>query len=131
MAKYNVIPNANYNNTPFFKTFNFNKIEKIIWFKHIGDYLDTGDILCEIHYDDCIFEMECKGGDYLLYKNMSLNMSFSNILSIFGKKDEDIQSIFTKHKEDLKNYDTSNDPNFTKKFLIKNICSEDEPALLD
>jgi len=126
MAKYNIIPNSNYNANPIFQTFEFRKIEKIIWFKKVGDYLNAGDILCEIHYNDCIFEMECTGvfemectgGDYLLYQNTNTEISFSNMLSIYGKKDEVIKPIFERHEANLKHYDSSNDPIFKKIFHI-------------
>lgn len=132
MAKYNIVPNTNYNSTSIFKTFELQKIEKIIWYKQVGDFLNAGDILCEIHYDDCIFEMECTGGDYLLYQNTNTEISFSNILSIYGEKEETIESVFEKHEQDLKHYDSSNDPIFRKVFQIENtFCECFEGNLID
>jgi len=120
MAKYNIIPNSNYNTNPLLKTFDFNRVEKIIWYKKVGDLLNAGDVLCEIHYNDCILEMECFGGDYLLYQNTKSEISFNNILAIYGDKGEDIKAISNKHQDELKHYDSSDSPIFNKIFQIEN-----------
>jgi len=131
MAKYNMIPNKNYGATSFFNSLNLHRIEKIIWCKNVGEYLHPGEILCIIHFNDYIFEMECVGGDYLLYKNSKTEVSFSHILSISGKLHEDVQSIFNKHNEDLRNYDTTNDPLFQKLFEIENSFAKCESSFID
>jgi len=131
MAKYSVIPNINYNSSPIFKTLELQKIEKIVWFKKIGDYLNLGDLLCEIHFDDCIFEMECSEEAYLLYRNNTTKISFSNILFIYGEKEEIIIPVFEKHKEDLKYHDSSNDFIFEKIFSIENIINGCKDNLID
>ena len=131
MAKYNIIPNASYASNCSFQNVGIHKIEKIIWCKNVGDYLNPGDILCIIHFNDYIFEMECAGGDYLLYKNTDTEISFNNILSIFGQKNECTNLVFEKHQEDLDNYDYSNDPLFRKTFYIENFFSDCAKNLID
>jgi len=131
MTKYTIIPNSNYNTNSILKDFELQEIEKIIWYKKTGDFLNAGDVLCEIHYNDCIFEMECIGGDYLLYQNTNSKISFNEILSIYGDKEDDIRPIFKKHYQDLEDYDILKDSFFKKVFQIENTFSECTSKLID
>jgi len=75
--------------------------------------------------------MECYEAAYLLYQNKDTKISFSNILFIYGEKDEIITQIFRRHKEDLKHYHFSNDPIFEKVFFVENIFQECKNHLID
>lgn len=131
MATYSIIPNANYNSNPILNSLQLIKIEKIIWFKKVGDLLNPGDLICEIHYSDCIIEMECYEKSYLLYQNRDTEISFCNILSVYGEKNESITAIFEKYKMELKQFDHSNFPLFKKLFSIENIIIENNSHLID
>lgn len=133
MATYNIIPNSQYivSSKFIFNTIGLQKIEKIMWCKNVGDYLNPGDILCIIYYSDYIFEMECIGGNYLLYKNTKKEVRYSNILSIVGDQGEDIKPILKKHNQDIENYKCLNDPLFIKTFQIENTFTECTNNLID
>jgi len=128
MIKYIVTPNSNYNSFTVQQNLQITKIEKIVWYKKVGDYLHPGDILCEIHYNDSIFEIECSGGDYLLYKNTNTEVSFSCILSVFGDPKDDFKSVFKKHNKEIESLNYS----FYKKlFSIESCYSNREKTLVD
>jgi len=131
MAIYNMIPNSHYSAANLFQNNDLQKVEKIVWCKNVGDYLNPGDILCLIHYNDYVLEMECTKSNYLLYKNTQEEVSFSSILSISGDLQESIEPILKKHQQDIKDFNVINTPLFIQKFQIENYFVECSGRIID
>lgn len=131
MSKYITISNLNCSSIPLLEDYFLSEIEKVIWYKKAGEYVNPGEVLCEVHCNDFIFEAECYEGGFLLYQNTNTEISFSSVLVIWGEKNEPYKHIFQQHEEELKNINTLNTPLFTKKFTIENNYNDDYKDIID